>query len=307
MGIYDRDYYRKEGPSYLGSLTGRAPVCKWLIAINVIVFIVQLSTLDRDPIFNTIRGPGPVTSALQLAPDEVLEKGHVWQLLTYAFLHDHKAIWHILFNMLILWWMGNELEEMYGSREFLTFYLLAAIFAGICFVLYYLMVGGNIAAVGASGAITAMTVVFAYHFPNRTVLLMFVIPMPIWLLVVIFVAWDFLQFIFQMDTKTAVAAHLGGALFGYLYYKGNWRLASLWSGLGSWRQQRARPKLRIYREEEPAKVPASVPEEQEIDEHLEAKLDAVLEKMSLVGKDNLTEGEKEILLKASEIYKKRRN
>jgi membrane associated rhomboid family serine protease len=280
-------------------------VCKWLIFLNVVLFIVQLSTLDRHPITNQIIGSGPVTDALDLDPNKVLEHGQVWRLLTYAFLNSYENIWHILFNMLILWWIGSELEEMYGSREFLTLYVISAIFAGLCYTLTSFLLP-YATAVGASGAITALTVVFAYHFPNRTVLLFFVLPMPIWVVVALFVGWDFMQFVFQMEGKTAVTAHLGGALFGFLYYKNEWRLSSLWSGLANWNRNRKRPKLRIYREEETAKVPARVPAEHEIDEHLEAKLDAVLEKMSLVGKDNLTESEKEILLRASEIYKKRR-
>src|SRR5437588_11517544 len=107
MGIYDRDYYRGDGPGFLGSLTSRAPVCKWLIFINVVVFFVQLATLERDPATNRIiEGRlGPVTEALDLNPQAVLQ-GQVWRLLTHAFLHSPMDIWHLVFNMLFLWWMG---------------------------------------------------------------------------------------------------------------------------------------------------------------------------------------------------------
>lgn len=307
MGIYDRDYYRKEGPSFLGSIATRAPVCKWLILINVAVFLVQLVTLQRDPLLGfRLPGGGPVTEALVLSAQGILD-GEVWRLLTYAFLHSVDSPWHIIFNMVFLWWMGHELEEMYGSREFLALYLLSAFFAGLCFFAHSFMIGMP-SSLGASGAVSALAVVFAFHFPHRTVLLFFVIPMPIWLFVAIFVGYDFLIFLLRPEIMTtAVAAHLGGALFGYLYYRFQWRLTGLFSGLSSWKKKRARPPLRIYREEEPATVPARAPAEHEIDEHFEAKLDAVLEKMSLVGKDNLTDGEKEILLRASEIYRRRRN
>jgi membrane associated rhomboid family serine protease len=306
MGIYDRDYYRREGPSFLGSLASRAPVTKWIIVLNVALFVIQIATLNRSPLDNRIIGDGPVTTALHLDPEQVIHQGYVWQLLTHAFLHSTENIWHIVFNMLVLWWVGTEVEELYGSREFLALYLISAVFAGICFVLFALSMPGRFVAVGASGAITALTVIFAYHYPHRTVLLFFVIPMPIWLLVVLYVGWDFLVFVFRMETQTAVAAHLGGALFGFLYYKNKWRLTRFLPGLRAWKRERARPKLKIFREEQPATVPAHAPAEHEIDEHFEAKLDAVLEKMSLVGKDNLTDHEKEILLRASEIYKRRR-
>ncbi len=305
MGIYDRDYYRREGPSFLSSFSSRAPVCKWLILINVVIFFIQLATLHRDAGTNLILGDGVVTEAFVLKPEAVLQ-GQVWRLLTYAFLHSPQNIFHIVFNMLFLWWMGNELEELYGSREFIALYLVSAVFAGLCYFGHSLALMRS--GLGASGAILALTVLFACHFPNRKVLLFFVIPIPIWLLVVFYVGYDFLAFVMKADTGTGVAGHLGGALFGYLYYKYHWRLTSFLTGLESWRKKRTRPQLRIFREEEatPVKVPARVPAEHEIDEHFEAKLDAVLEKMSLVGKDNLTESEKDILLKASEIYRRRR-
>jgi membrane associated rhomboid family serine protease len=313
MGIHDRDYYRREGPSFLGTLASRAPVCKWLIAINIVVFLVQLVTIPRDPVTGVMqRDPlgqiemGAFTRALDLEPDKIVEGGQVWRLFTHAFLHSF--VWtHIVFNMLFLWWMGNELEEMYGSREFLFLYMASVLFAGACLTVHGLTMPHKIAGLGASGAVSALTMIFACHFPHRTVLLFFVIPMPIWLLAVIWFGWDFLVFIMGVQTQTGVAAHLGGALFGYLYYKNHWRLSSLFSGLGAWRKKRAKPRLRIYREEEPAAVVSTrAPAEHEIDEHFEAKLDAVLEKMNLVGKDNLTDHEKEILLKASEIYRRRR-
>src|SRR6516165_3924140 len=134
MGIYDRDYYRREGPSFLGTLTNRAPVCKWLIVINLVLFIAQLATLERDAETHQITSLGAFTEALDLNAGQVLHQGQVWRLLTHAFLHSPTDIWHIVFNMLFLWWLGHELEEMYGSREFLTLYLLSAVVAGACFV-----------------------------------------------------------------------------------------------------------------------------------------------------------------------------
>jgi hypothetical protein len=158
--------------------------------------------------------------------------------------------------------------------------------------------------------VAAAVVVFACHFPHRTILLMFLFPVPIWVFAVFFVGQDLLVFLTGAESRTAVAAHLGGALFGFLYFKGHWRLSGLWPNFKGWQKRRARPQLRIYREDEPATptpVGVTAPAEADLDEHLEAKLDAVLEKMSLVGKDNLTDSERQILLRASEIYRRRRN
>src|SRR5205085_11979135 len=102
MGIYDRDYYRREGPTLFGSFADRGTVCKWLIGVNAAVFVVQMLTAGASL---GDRPWGPVTDALMLYPDKVMH-GQVWRLLTYAFAHDTNSVMHILFNMLFLWWFG---------------------------------------------------------------------------------------------------------------------------------------------------------------------------------------------------------
>ncbi|MBI1913590.1 MAG: rhomboid family intramembrane serine protease [Planctomycetes bacterium] len=305
MGIYDRDYYRREGPSFLGSIAERGKVCKWLIVINAVVFVLQLITLNRDPLGTS---EGEVTRMLWLDPDLVLH-GQVWRLLTHAFLHDYNSWAHILVNMVVLWWFGSEVEEIYGSKEFLALYLVAAVVAGVVQMLSVLPMPGHHVGLGASGAISAVAVIFACHYPYRQVLLFFIIPMPMWLMVALFVGQDLLTFLLKIPTNIGVGAHLGGALFGFLYYKLHWRVLNLWPDFKSWRKRRVRPQLRLYREDEPpapAPVAVTAPANTDLDEHLEAKLDAVLEKMSQVGKENLTDSERQILLTASEIYRKKR-
>src|SRR5258707_7251077 len=152
MGIYDRDYYRRSGPSIFSSFAERGHVCKWLVAINVVFFVIQLMTVqsrevplgdprsmnvDRhdepdgsdEPAFSAHghrvkEVARPFTDALILDFPKVLQ-GQIWRLLTYAFLHD--SFWHIFWNMLLLWWFGKDVEDLYGPREFLTIYLLSAI------------------------------------------------------------------------------------------------------------------------------------------------------------------------------------
>src|SRR4051812_38459689 len=98
MGIYDRDYYRGEGPSFLGGITNTAPAIKWLILINVVFFIVQLATIERHPVAGIRIGDGPFTRALWLDPERVVYHGEIWRLLTSAFLHSTLNPWHILVN-----------------------------------------------------------------------------------------------------------------------------------------------------------------------------------------------------------------
>src|SRR5436190_15312128 len=125
MGIYDREYYRDESSSFLGTLARQGTVWKWLIAMNVVAFVAQMAT--------GVQGiNGSVTDLFILDTDKVLQ-GQVWRLLTAAFLHSHG--WqHIVVNMLILWWAGSEVEGIYGPREFLAYYLVAAVVSSEAFV-----------------------------------------------------------------------------------------------------------------------------------------------------------------------------
>jgi membrane associated rhomboid family serine protease len=313
MGIYDREYYRREGPSYLGSFMERGKVCKWLIIINVVCFGLQIFSPavrlpEEDDGFDTVpvhrQQKQPFTEVMQLDAQDVCH-GQVWRLLTYAFMH--AGIMHILFNMLFLWWLGTDVEDLYGPGEFLTFYLISAVVGGLAFVAAWLAGLGSVGpCVGASGAVMAVTVVCALHYPSR--IIWFIIPMPIWLFVLIQVASNWFIFASQADTTTAVTVHLGGAVFGFAYYRLHWRLSSFFSGWASGvRRSRPRARLRVYREEEAARpVVLTAPPAADVDEQLEAKLDAILEKVARSGQGSLTENERQLLLRASEVYKRRK-
>jgi membrane associated rhomboid family serine protease len=305
MGIYDRDYYRREGPSFLGSFSGQGRVCKYLIIANVLFLVLQIMS-PRQP--GTL---GEFTDLFDLQVDKVLS-GQVWRFLSYAFLHDYTGWMHIAFNMLFLWWFGHEMEEMYGPGEFFAFYLTSAFLGGLAFFGWAMFNNPLASCIGASGAVTAVMVLFACHFPTRSILLMFFIPIPIWLFVGFQVAMDFFAFAGRVHTGTAVTVHLAGAAFGFLYYKGNWRIMNWLPNLRTWqRDRKARSRFRIYEEhDERPRTPVHVgapPAVAEVDEQLEAKLDAVLQKVSQLGKESLTDSEKQILLRASEVFKKRRS
>jgi hypothetical protein len=155
--------------------------------------------------------------------------------------------------------------------------------------------------------VTAVLLVCACHFPTRVIYLFMFLPVPIWVFVVFSVAQDAFGLLGGSTERVAYSIHLGGAAFGFLYYKYHLRLSQLLPRLRTWNRRRSQPRLRVYHEEE-AKTPVSVaavaaPVE---DEQLEAKMDAILEKISRVGKDNLTESELQVLRRASEKFKRRR-
>lgn len=218
MGIYDRDYYRREGPSLFGSFADRGTVCKWLIGVNAAVFILQMFTTVETPL--GIRTSGPLTEALWLDPDKVMH-GQVWRLLTYAFLHDTNSVMHILFNMLFLWWFGADMEDLYRPKEFLAFYLASAVAGGVIHVgLVKLTLIHASTVVGASGAVTAVMMLCALHYPTKIILLFFFLPVPIWAFVVFAVAKDFFTLMGGLNTeRVAVDVHLAGAAFGFFYVK----------------------------------------------------------------------------------------
>lgn len=299
MGIYDREYYRND-TSAMARWANPHLVCHWLIAINVLVFIVQMSTRHHGEFSS------PLSDALSLKPDRVIH-GEVWRLLTCAFLHCEFDVWHVIMNMLVLWFFGSEVEEIYGPKEFLATYLAAALFSSLAFVGYeYAMRPDQVqSAVGASGAISAIMVLFALHYPTRTILFMMFIPVPALLLVSGYIVMDIFKMVgAHHGEHIAFAAHLGGALFGFLYYRFQWRVLNWWPSRMSMRPRRLTgPRLRVYREpSEPSEPMAQYDDS----EQLEAQLDTVLEKVAKYGKASLTTREQQILMKASEIYKQRR-
>ncbi len=316
MGIYDREYYRDDGHSFLGSIAGRGRVCFALIGINVVCYIVQMATratvasqvgvdIDIPRGFpHHVPNSGWFTDSFDFKPDAILN-GQLWRLLTYAFLHSTNDVWHIVWNMLILWWAGGEVEGIYGSREFLAFYLVGALAGGIgqmLAVFAKLDVGTSM--IGASGAVTAVLVLFALHYPTRVIYIMLVIPCPVLLLVALNVLRDVLGLVGGAG-GVAFACHLGGAAFAWVYFRKQIRITNWLPDLRGYLAYRRQPRLRVYRGE-PDSEHHTARTPQVADEHLEAELDSVLAKVARHGKSSLTEREQTILLRASEIYRNRR-
>jgi membrane associated rhomboid family serine protease len=318
MGIQDRDYYR-EGPSFLDRM-GQQGATVWIVAITVGLFFGQALTAGPparvagdNPI---LRSPLVEYGAFDQA--KVLE-GEVWRLLTPLLLHS--GIMHLFGNMLVLFFTASRLEERYGSREIVLLYLASGLVSSLIYMLAQVAgIADTARAVGASGAVFGVLIVYAFHYPRQQVLLFFVIPMPVWLLATLWVGFDALSATGELVNpnaprgRTAYFAHLGGALFGLLYYQLELNLSAVFVRS---KRARARPRLRVIpapvreeREPEPVGAPVHAPPpaapSKPADEQLEAKVDAVLEKVSKHGQESLTAEEREILFKASELYKKRR-
>ena len=176
---------------------------------------------------------------LGLRPAMVI-RGFLWQPLTYMFLHSPLAISHILFNMLLLWMMGGELERVWGSRGFLRYYLVTGFGAGMFSLVMGLAAGtANTITIGASGAIFGLIIAYGVLFGERTILFMMMIPMKArtfaWIMfaVAFFSTWN------PSSGGVAHIAHLGGAVTGFLYLKRAWRVGPFLSEL-RWKVRRRR-------------------------------------------------------------------
>jgi len=304
MGIQDRDYYREDSRGFFDAW-GRQGATAWIIIITSVVFFGQC--INGHPLSS------PLVEAGAYSQTKVLE-GEVWRMVTPLFLH--ASLFHLVCNMLILYVIGSRLEELYGSREFLTFYLVSGTFAQSFYLLAQVAaIAPPNLSVGASGAVTALMLLFAFHFPRQQMLLFMVIPVPIWALVVLYIAIDIFGTVgMRPGAGVAHFVHLGGALFGAAYYQLGFRFHSRSRRSPRRPERRAKPKLRIVpvdpEDNTPTPVGAAVesaPRPKEVaDEQLEARLDQVLEKVSKYGQESLTPDERAILVRASELYKKRR-
>jgi membrane associated rhomboid family serine protease len=310
MGIYDREYYRGETQGS-GWLTGTAPVCRAIILANVAVYLFEkLGFVDHQF----------VRDWLAATSDRIFKQGHVWELVTATFVH--ADLFHLIWNMLFLWFVGREIEAMYGTRDFIALYLCAAVISTLGWALTDVYMNDRSLMVGASGAVLAVVVLYALFYPHREVMFMFVIPVQMWLLVTLFVGYQLFLFLRGGDSHTALASHLAGAGFGYVYKRFDLR----WSRLPLVRPRRPRFRvIGVEGREKPSSRPsgsagptwssntasaskpstaatAVLPEEQ-----LDARLDEVLAKIAREGRSGLTEDDNRVLQEASRRARNRRS
>jgi len=227
---------RPGGPiNIFGPMT---PTVMALLLVNVFMFMV------------TFFGRG-LLGWLALIPSAVFPGAQVWRLGTYMFLHADFA--HILFNMLVLWWFGSPLEQVFGRSRFLWFYFVTGVGAGVVCVPFYIVAGAShIPIVGASGALFGILMAFALLYPNARVFLWFVLPIKVKYLVIAFVVLEYMATVSYLggDSRSNVAsvAHLSGMLIAYFYLRG---LMDIRAGLRRLRSGRSRRrKFEVIRDDE---------------------------------------------------------
>jgi membrane associated rhomboid family serine protease len=258
--------------SYAPQLT---PVVKVVLLVNVAVYL-----LERLP----FTGPSILTWG-KLVPTVTFADGQLWRLFTYMFLHDPYSVFHLLFNMLALWMFGLEIEQMWGSRRFAWFYMIGGVGSG-CFSLFHLFspTMSQVGVIGASGAVLALLTVYAWYFPDRKVLLFFILPVNIRFVVI---GYAIISLFGSLHPHGIVShlTHLGGILVAIGY------LRCYPKALG-WLQQRAASKTERNRRRQGEEALSR-------ERFFEENIDPILEKISREGMESLTAQERILLKKTA--------
>jgi len=256
------------------------PTILALIVINVAVALIGAFSAGLQ---ESLRG------FFGLVPAKVIPQLYLWQFVTYMFLHANLG--HLLFNMFGLWMFGSEIESIWGRQVFLLYYFFCGLGGGL---LHLATSWGSIGAlIGASGGVLGILLAYGLMFPDRKILIWFILPIKAKYLVMIIGLFELMAASQQNDDGIGHYAHLGGMLFGYFFLLSGSRGAGAGLGLGNlaaaWRRWRMRSRLRVVKNEPGNGRPK--PNQDRVDE--------ILEKISRQGLDSLTEEEQDILRKAS--------
>ena len=240
MPFSSRSYVNPYVPS------NRFPIgVKWLLIATIAISVL-----------NIILGASSSNLAFlqdfALVPSLVVRRFAIWELVTYLFIHG--GIFHILWNMLVLWMFGAELERTWGTRRFVTFYFTCGVLAGIAVIITaYLFGGTNVPIVGSSGAVFGILVAYGVLFPDQTMLFGFLIPIKTKYFVMIIGAVVLLQSYLAVaggQGAAEVIVSLSGLVVGYLLLRGRMlrgRISSpVMAGYKDWKLRRAKRKFEVY-------------------------------------------------------------
>jgi len=268
-----------------------------LIAINAVIFIgVRLLAFFMG------MGPGQLVQWFILPENFGSVLLQPWSLLTYSFLHF--GFFHILFNMLWLYWFGRFMLNLFSEKRFLTIYLLGALFGGLLYVTAYsvfpALKGTTAGLIGASGAVTAIMVFIATYTPNAEVMV-FRFRIKLWQIALVLVLLD-LVLLPSSGNAGGRLAHIGGAIFGFVYaqqlQKGN-DIGKWFENIIDWVEnlftpRKKKPFTKVHRNKKTSKKSTSTENKNDN----QKKIDEILDKIGKSGYDSLTKAEKDFLFKA---------
>ncbi len=276
-----------------------------IILINVIVFLLMITLLlvfritDKEAYF------AYVEENLYLPGNFMEFIVRPWTLVTYFFVHSLRDVFHILFNMLFLYWFGKLIDEYLGSRRLVNMYILGGLAGGISYLILSNAAPGFAGThlIGASGAVYAVVVGAATLMPNYTFVLFLLGPVKIKYIAGFYVLMSYVGLVIGGNMGGDIA-HLGGALMGFLFIsqlnRGN-DMGRPLTRLTEWVRGifQRKPKMKVtYRNtatvhsKTTAATYSGTPDDDEID--------AILDKINRSGYESLTKEEKQKLFRASQ-------
>ena len=227
-----------------------------------------------------------------------------WSLLSYAFFHS--GILHLIFNMLMLHFVGQLFLTFFTQKQLFGLYILGGIFSGLLYMVGYQFLpalsGVHASIVGASGAVMAVLLATVTYQPNMEVRLLLLGTVKLWQIVLVFIVLDFIQL--PIDNTGGHIAHLGGALFGYIYIKllqngtDLSRIVSVvlefFSSLFSNKKSTSFKRVHVNPKKPTIKADSRIVSKNKTQQ----QIDEILDKISKSGYDSLTTEEKQFLFKA---------
>lgn len=252
------------------------PWVKRLLAANAAVLLISMAI-----------GPGLVVDLFAFQPGRFLVRP--WGMATYMFVHG--GLWHLLMNLLVIFFFGPPLESKWGSSIFIRFYLVCGL-GGV--LLSFLFVDAVI--VGASAACYGLMLAFAMTWPNAPIHIWGIVPIKAKWLVGFLAALSFVSAVGPTRDGVAHLAHLGGVVTGFLFMKSGW----LETGGGAQAGRRGAPGKRRPRRAAPPRVAEALERRRAEKRAAEERarldaVDAVLDKISAHGVESLTAKERDLL------------
>jgi len=213
------------------------PAVKVLLVANTALFLLIGLTFQFLPEVGR-----PLYRNLALSVPALMDL-KLWTILSYAFVHSLEDVFHLLFNMLLLYFFGPTLERRWGTRQFMVFYLAGALGGGAVFAAFNFAIGSDTMVVGASGAVLALVVAWGILFPQMPIYFFGLVPLKGYHLIALTVAIELLTAVSQSPVSSS--CHFGGMATGALLVTGYWKPAKLWARLKPKKKKRI-PKLSVF-------------------------------------------------------------
>ena len=271
----ERDYWRDyEGrPSgFWATYPVTKAVCIGLAAIHVLITLA--TSADRTLV-------NPILDLFALSTEGTVRDLRVWQLLTCALLHG--GVMHLVWNVLGIFIFGRIIEQRLGARKFIRFLIGAQLTASLAFLFLAALQDTYVPMIGASGIDFGVLILAAFWYPRMQIMMFFVVAAPLWLVAAL---WVFIEtmMLFERGGGVAHSAHLGGALYGFIYYRFVGEFDQLFAFVHDWRRKRQQRQLEHDRR---------------VREELRGEVERILGEVNREGMAALTDEEKRALKDAS--------